>query len=383
MINLKTYIRYFVIIFSTILADNAAYAFETSAKQAYLMDFNTGTCLFDKNGEKRMVPSSMTKVMTAYVVFSNLKENNIDLHDEFLVSENAWRTGGTKMFVNLNSKVRVEDLLRGVIVQSGNDASKVLAEGIHGEESIFAESMNEHAKQIGMHRSNFKNASGLPHEEHYSTAKDIAVLAAAIVKDFPEYYNYFSEAEFKYNNIHQYNKNTLLGKKGVDGLKTGHTDAGGFGVVVSAKRDGRRLIAVVNGLNSEKERIREADKLLSYGFSNFFNKKLFSADEEVTVVDVWYGKQNELAAVAAKDIEVVLPKIIGKKNKQTTKVVYNSPIKAPIKKGDIIAQLRIEENNQVLFSTDLVAKEDVAQANILGRATQNIRYYWNKYIKSK
>ncbi len=378
MINLKTYIASFVIFFSLVLTNNLAIAFETTAKQAYLMDYATNTCLFEKNGEERMVPSSMTKVMTGYVVFNNLKESNIKLIDELSVSENAWRTGGTKMFVELNSKIKVEDLLRGVIVLSGNDACKVLAEGLYGDEDMFAENMNEYAKQIGMHNTNFKNASGLPHDDQYSTAKDIAILAAATIRNFPEYYHYFSETEFTYNKIHQFNKNTLLGKMGVDGLKTGHTEAGGYGLVSSAERDGRRLIAVVNGLSSEKERIREADKLLNYGFNSFINKKIFKAGEKIAYADVWYGKIDKVSIISPYDIEIVLPKSRSKKDNKTIKVVYNSPIKAPIKRGDVIARLIIEENGIETFSKDLVAGEDVEQANFLEKALQNIKYHLYK-----
>jgi len=376
MFKFKHYILFFTIILLNLASLNFVFAFESNAPYALLMDYSTGTILYEKNAREPMIPSSMTKIMTSYIVFKHLKDGSIKLTDEYSVSEEAWKTEGTKMFVPVNSKVKLEDLLRGVIVQSGNDACKVLAEGIYGDEATFVEKMNEVAKSLNMANTSFKNSSGLPDQEHFTSAYDLALLAIATIKEFPEYYAYFAEKEFKYNNINQYNRNILIGKSGVDGLKTGHTESGGYGIVVSAAKENNRLIAVINGLESEKQRADEAMKLINYGFSNYTHKKLFNANAQIIELPIWYGEKERVGVTAPEDIEVVLQKSALNTNHKI-KVVYNSPIKAPISKGQTLAKIIVEQNGNALLSKDLIASENVNKGNLYQRFLTNIKFYLN------
>jgi D-alanyl-D-alanine carboxypeptidase (penicillin-binding protein 5/6) len=362
------------IIFFIVASCKSIYAFDTEAPYAILVDYNTKKELYEKNADERMVPSSMTKILTLYLAFQHLKSGDITMDSELLVSENAWSTFGSKMFVPLGEKVRVEDLLRGIIIQSGNDACKVIAEGLYGDENTFAEKMNAVAKSIGMENSNFKNSSGMPDDDHYSTARDLSKLGIALIRDFPEYYPYFVEQEFTFNNITQQNRNTLLGKMGVDGIKTGHTDSGGYGVVISAERNGRRLIAVVNGLKNQKQRAEEAMKLINYGFSNFSFIKLHDKGKVIHSAPVWYGSDDNISLVTNENIEVVFPKNPMHKPQISQKVVFDSPIKAPIKKGDKIAELVviIDEQNYVY---PLVADKDIEKGSWFRKVKQNLGYY--------
>ena len=253
-----------------VLASQPARAYETSAGQAILVDANTGTVLFEKNADEITFPSSMTKLMTIYLVFAHLADGSLHLDDELPVSEKAWRMQGSKMFVEVGTSVRVEDLLRGVVVQSGNDATVVLAEGLAGSEEAFAVEMTEMAQELGMTNSVFRNASGWPDPDHVSSARDLAILAQRTIEDFPQYYHYYAEEVFVWHDIEQHNRNPLLyNTPGADGLKTGHTEAAGYGLTASAERDGRRLILVVNGLASTQERASEGQRLIEYGFREF------------------------------------------------------------------------------------------------------------------
>lgn len=320
-------IGYFVSIM--ILVATNALAIETKAKQAYLIDYDTGKVLFAKNEDERMAPSSMSKLMTCYVVFDALKTGELKKDSTMNVSENAWKMQGSKTFLPLGSQVKVEDLIRGLVVQSGNDATVVLAEGMAGTEDEFANRLNNKAKELGMNNSSFKNSSGWPHPEHLTTAKDLAILAQRLVTDFPEYYGYFAETEFTFNNITQGNRNTLLGKNlGVDGLKTGHTDIGGYGVVISATKDGRRLILVINGLDNQKVREQEAQSLLNYGFMNFTNVVVAKANTPVSQAKTWLAAEEMVNLVAKQDIIVTVA--ADQKKSVTADVTFNSPICAPI-----------------------------------------------------
>lgn len=367
-------IKIFSIIFFITVSCRSIYAFDTEAPHAILVDYNTKKELFEKNAEERLVPSSMTKILTLQLAFHHLRSGDITLNSEFLVSKNAWNTFGSKMFVPLGKKVRVEDLLRGIIIQSGNDACKVIAEGLYGDENIFADKMNIVAKSIGMKNSNFKNSSGLPENGHYSTARDLANLAIALIRDFPEYYYYFAEQEFTFNNITQQNRNTLIGKMGVDGIKTGHTDLGGYGIVISAERNGRRLIAVVNGLKSQKQREQEAIKLINYGFSNFSYVKLYDRDEIIQSVPIWYGSDDNISLVTNENIEVVFAKNPIHKPQISQKVIYNFPVKAPLRKGDKIADLVVVIDKQN-YVYPLFASKDVEKGSWFRKVRQNSRYY--------
>lgn len=316
----------------------------TKAKQAILIEDKTGTVLLEKNADMRMPTSSMSKVMTIYMVFQALKEGRISLNDKFSVSEKAWKKGGSKMFVKFGDKVKVDDLLQGVIVQSGNDATIVLAEGISGTEDVFASAMTAEAQALGMKNSNFVNASGWPDKNHYSTARDFAILAKRIIHDFPEYYHYFSEKEFTYNGIKQRNRNALLFRNmGVDGIKTGHTEAAGYGLMASAVRNGRRLILVVNGLANEKERADEPARLFEWGFRAFDNYDILKASDKVAEAPVWLGIADNVPLVIKDDITLTLLKADKDKIKLT--VSFDGPLPAPVKKGEEVGILKIEIPN--------------------------------------
>ena len=314
---------------------------ETAAKQAIIIDYDTKTVLMEKNADARMPTSSMSKVMTMYMVFNALKAGDVKLDDTFLVSEKAWRKGGSKMFVEVNKRVAVEDLMRGVIIQSGNDATIVLAEGLSGTEDAFAYAMTVKAKELGMENSNFANASGWPDPLHYSTARDLATLAIHTIKDFPEYYTIFAEKEFSYNKIPQENRNPLLSRNmGADGIKTGHTEDGGYGLIGSGVNpEGRRVILVVNGLSSETERAQESARLLEWALQGFANKTAFAAGQTVAEAKVAYGKQENVSLQVQDDVILTLPKIAATEVK--LEAVYNSPLIAPIAKGDQVGTLNV------------------------------------------
>lgn len=360
---------YFILL---ILIPFTASAFNTKAKYAALLDYDTGEVLYQKNADEKMVPSSMTKVMTAYIVFERLKSGILNLDDEFTVSEKAWKKGGSKMFLRHTERVTVEELLNGIIVQSGNDACITVAEGISSSEESFAELMNETAKRIGLTNSNFVNSTGWPDDGHYMSAKDLAVLARRIIKDFPEYYHYFAKAEYKYSNIKQANRNSLLFRDiGVDGLKTGHTDDGGYGIVISGEKDGRRVLAVVNGLESEFNRTDEAERLLNYGFRNFTKKTLFKKGQVVDNAQVWQGKTDEVSLSVQNDIELLIPKLSS--NDIQVGIEYEGPVASPIKKGDKIGSLFIQIPNMERKRYPLVASDDVKQAGSFNRFITNIK----------
>ena len=336
----------------------------TSAKQAYLIDVNTQTVLLDKGGETRMPTSSMSKMMTAYMVFDALKSKKISLADEFTVSEKAWRMEGSRSFMPINSKVKVEDLLRGIIIQSGNDASIVLAEGVSGSESAFMAACNEKAKEIGLKNSQFKNPAGLPDPDHYSTPQDLALLAWHLIYDFPEYYHYFSEKEFTFNNIKQGNRNPLLYKNiGADGLKTGHADEAGYGITASAIQNGRRLILVVNGLGNMQERADESARLISYGYDEFSMLTLAKKDEPIRTVKVAFGQAKTVPIAVTSDAAVTVKNSERSKIKST--ISMNEPIEAPIAKGTQIGTFNIMHGDKKLMEFPVVAAEDVHKLDFL------------------
>ncbi|MBX3455860.1 D-alanyl-D-alanine carboxypeptidase family protein, partial [Ferrovibrio sp.] len=346
---------------------------DTLARQMVLLDANSGAVIFEKNADDLMPPSSMSKLMTAYMVFDQLASGKLRMDDVFPVSEKAWRMQGSKMFVHVADRVKIEDLLRGVIIQSGNDACIVLAEGIAGSEERFAEMMNERAKQIGLHNSTFRNASGWPDPEHLTTARDLAILAQRIINDFPQYYHFYSEKDFTYGidsvskkPITQGNRNPLLYKDiGADGLKTGHTEAAGYGLTASAKRGDRRLILVVNGLKSMNERSREAERLMEIGFREYETYKIFSAGSVVEEADVWLGDKAKVPLVLERDIAVTM----ARRNRAGMKVVltYDNNIPAPIAKGTPLAKLSITAPEMQPIDVALVAGDSVGQLGVAGR----------------
>lgn len=354
-------------------AARAAPTIETQAEEAFLVDFDTGAVLLDKNADQPMPPSSMSKLMTAYIVFDRLQDKRLSLDDKFTVSEKAWRMGGSKMFVEVGKQVRVEDLLRGVVVQSGNDACIVLAEGIAGSEEAFAELMNERAREFGMTGSHFTNATGWPDPDQRVTARDLAILAKRTIVDHPEYYHYYGEKEFVWNEIRQGNRNPLLYRDvGADGLKTGHTEEAGYGLTASAVQDGRRLILVVNGLPSMQARADESDRLLSWGFREFNNYALFKAGDTVDEAAVWLGAEETVPLVIAQDLKVTLPR--NAREDMQVAVVYDGPIPAPIPAGQEIARLRVSWPDGVPVEVPLQAGRDVEQLGPFGRITASLKF---------
>lgn len=351
-------------------------AIESIAKQAVVADVETGTVLYSKNAFDKMFPASMTKMMTAHVLFDYLKQGKFKLDDTFPVSEDAWRMQGSKMFVHVGDRVKVEDLMRGIIIQSGNDACVVVADGIAGSEPAFAEIMNKYAKDLGMTSTHFKNSTGWPDEEHVTSPYDLYLLARDTIVNYPEFYPIYGELSYTYNNIKQPNRNLLLTRNiGVDGLKTGHTEISGYGITVSGvnKDDGRRVIVVVNGLSSEKERADEAERLLIYGYRNFENKTVFAAGQEVAKADVWFGSAAEVPLVAGKDIRLTLAKAGGDQFKFTVK--YNGPVQAPIAKNQPLGELTITAAGGEKMVLPLVAGADVAGLSGPSRIIPALKYY--------
>jgi len=360
-------------VMATPMGSASAQAIETSAREAFIMDFDTGAVLLDKEGDTLTEPASMTKMMTVHMLFKYIKDGRVSMDDTFHVSEKAWRKGGSKMFVEVNSNVSVSDLLHGIIVQSGNDAAIVVAEGIGGSEEAFAEAMTEEARAIGMTKSVFKNATGWPADGHLVTVHDLAILARDTIRNFPDLYGLYSVKEFTYNGIRQPNRNPLLGTSaGVDGLKTGHTEAAGYGLTASAERDGRRLILVVNGLDSVRERRTESQKLLDWGFREFDNYNLFAEGETVSSANVWLGSETKVDLVADKEILLTLPRSASRDMKVT--VVYDGPVPAPISQGDQIATLKVEVPDQDTIEFPLYAAHDVGRLGFVGRIGAAFKY---------
>jgi len=339
---------------------------DTAAKFAFIMDFNTGATLLDKDADAPMIPSSMTKLMTAYVVYEMLRAGRLSLEQELPVSERAWRMGGSKMFVEVNTQVKVEDLIRGMIVQSGNDACIVLAEGIAGSEEQFAELMNAKARHLGLDSTNFRNSTGWPHSEHRSSARDMAILAQRIIQDFPEYYKYDSEKTFTYNNIKQENRNPLVQRNLADGLKTGHTEDAGYGLIASAERGGRRVIIMINGLRSMRERAEESERLLEWSFREFENVTLFTAADVVDQVPVHLGVSRTVPLVGGRDLVVTMPR--GWRNRAKVTVAFSSPVPAPVQRGTRLGQLSVSGPGVPDLNVPLLAGADVARLNLPGRA---------------
>ncbi len=359
----------------TLFVNIKSYAIETTAKQAYMIDATTGQVLFAKNEEEKMSPSSMSKLMTCYMVFEALKNGTFKLDDKMTVSKKAWQMQGSKMFVPVEQQVSIEDLIRGVVVQSGNDASVVLAEGMAGTEEEFANRLNNKAKDLGLNNSNFKNATGWPEAEHYMSAKDLVTLAQRVITDFPEYYKYFSEIEFVYNNISQPNRNILLTRGlGVDGLKSGHTDIAGYGIVVSALRNDRRLILVMNGLTSEEERASEAQSLLNYGFMNFTNIDIAKTSAALLSTNVWLGKLDKVNLTAKQDIIITVAADQSKSIKASAN--YISPVYAPISTEEQFGTLNIQVG-QEKRTIPLYAVEKVEKLSLFKKIV-----VWFKYLFS-
>jgi serine-type D-Ala-D-Ala carboxypeptidase (penicillin-binding protein 5/6) len=346
---------------------------DTAARWAVVIDYNTGATLLDKDADVSMPPSSMTKLMTAYIVYGMLKAGRLKLDQDLPVSERAWRMGGSKMFVQVGTQVKVEDLVRGMIVQSGNDACIVLAEGIAGSEEQFVELMNQKARELDLTKSNFRNTTGWPDPDHRMSVRDIASLARRIIQDFPEYYKYDSEKSFKYNNIEQENRNPLVQKGLADGLKTGHTDEGGYGLVGSALRGGRRVVLVINGLTSMHQRAEESERLLEWSFREFEDVTLFTAGDTVEQAQVWLGADPTVPLVGGRDLAVTMPR--NWRTKARVALEYESPIRAPVARGTTIGRLTVSGEGVPEMSIPLLAGADVPRLGLPGRAMAVLSHY--------
>lgn len=344
---------------------------ETPASHAFAIDFDTGAVLFSKNADRQMPPASMSKLMTVEIVLHKLKLGELKLDDTFRVSEKAWRMGGSKMFVDINSEVRVADLLRGIIVQSGNDACIVVAEGLAGTEEAFAQMMNERAKELGMNGSHFTNATGWPDPGHLMTPRDLAILAAHIIREYPDYYTIYAEKEFTWHGITQGNRNPLLyGFEGGDGLKTGHTSISGFGLVGSAKREGRRIILVVNGLADMQERADEGKRLLDLAFREFKPYALFKPGDVVGEAEVWSGGSPTVRLTVAQPVTLMLSHQ-GRNGLKIT-YAYDGPVRAPIAAGQPLGTMTIIIPTQDPITLPLYAAESVDQSNIVVRMVDTL-----------
>ncbi|MBZ0093822.1 MAG: D-alanyl-D-alanine carboxypeptidase [Sulfuricella sp.] len=348
---------------------------DIAARSYILVDFSSGQTLQQRGEDERMEPASLTKLMTAYLTFAALRQGVIAPAQALPVSERAWRAEGSRMFIQPNTPVAVDDLIRGMIVQSGNDACITLAEGIAGNEEEFVRRMNLEARRLGMNNTHFMNSTGLPHPQHYTTARDLSLLARAIIRDFPQYYPLYSLKEYKYNNITQANRNRLLWQDPtVDGMKTGHTESAGFCLIASAKRDSRRLLSVVLGTTSESMRASESQKLLNYGFQNFDTHHLYQKGQTVATLPVWKGGENILKAGVAQDFYISLPK--GQYARLKATLVSKQPLLAPLPAGQQVGTIRLTLDDKPYAEYPLVALEGVARANFFKRGWDGIKLWF-------
>ena len=373
--------NFITILFTILLTFNSNAAFEIKARTAILQDFLSGEILYEKDPDKSIYPASMTKIMTAIIAFDLIRNGNLDLNEKFLISENAWRlssAGYSSMFIMVGDEVSVENLLKGIIIASGNDACVALAEGIAGTEDEFAIMMTAKANEIGMENTNFANSSGINNPENVSTVRDILLMSNYLIKEFPEEYRYFAEKEFTWDRtggdpITQGNRNPLLYKSlGADGIKTGYLAVEKYSLASSIYRNGRRLIAIGSGFNTKKDRSKESAKLLTWGLTRFDLIEIAKTNTPIENVDVWLGKKNKVGAYVKSDIYKTIPKA----RKQYLKVtmVYNGPVQAPIKKDDILGKLKVTYKNELIGEYDLFAFENVKKLNVLSRLMKSINF---------
>ena len=343
-----------------------------NAKAYLLIDHNSGHVLAEKNADTRIEPASLTKLMTAYVVLFEIERGGISVEDEVKISEKAWRMGGSRMFIEVNTHVSVEKLLKGLIIQSGNDATVALAEHVASNEAAFVELMNQHAERLNMNATHFNNSTGWPDKDHYTTARDLAKLSRALINDFPKHYPAYKEKEFTYNKIRQYNRNRLLWLDDrVDGLKTGHTEAAGYCLISSAKENNMRLISIVTGTNKDDARISASRKLLNYGFRFFETHLMHKANTEITNIRVWKGDEEQLALGIAKDLYVTTPKGLRKKIKNNIKV--EAMIEAPVTQGQTYGKLNIKLRDNQIASQNLIALSTINEGGTWRKLVDNIQ----------
>jgi D-alanyl-D-alanine carboxypeptidase (penicillin-binding protein 5/6) len=342
------------------------------AATAYILqDFHTGKVLAENNADARRAPASLTKIMTVYVVFRELSNGHLHLEDMANISEKAWKTSGSRMFVELGNQVKVEDLLKGVIIQSGNDASVALAEHVAGNEATFADMMNQHAARLGMTNSHFKNSDGLPMDDHYTSARDLAILTTALIKEFPDYYRWFSQKEFTFNKITQHNRNQLLSRdESVDGVKTGFTDDAGYCLVASALREDMRLISVVLGAKSANARANENQSLLNYGFRFFESHRLYEGKKPLNEARIWKGAEKTIPLGLAEDLYATIPR--RQYNDLKGVITVDKKITAPVKEGAKQGSVKVTLKDQVINEKDLVALKTVEQGNIIQRLSDSV-----------
>jgi len=340
-----------------------------------LMDPATGRVIMEHNSHERLPPASLTKMMTAYIIERELDEGRIAMTDKVPISVNAWRTGGSRTFVREGTQVTVENLLKGVIIQSGNDASVALAEFVAGSESAFVDIMNQQAQLLGMNNTHFENATGLPGPEHYSTAYDLALLARAIIEDYPENYPLYAVKSFTFNNIRQPNRNALLWRDdSVDGLKTGHTEEAGYCLVASAKRDKTRMIASVMGASSAQSRAQEVQKMLNYGFRYYETEQLFRAGQELVDSRVWGGSADQVSVGLAEDVYVTIPR--GSRNQLNSVIDLDTVVKAPIQVGDELGRIKVSLEDEVLVDLPALALTEVSEGSFFKRLWDSIKLFF-------
>ena len=336
---------------------------EVAAKNYLLLDFTSGKVLAEKNADKQIEPASITKLMTAYVVYKEMDEDRLSMQDTVIISEKAWRMGGSRMYLDVNSKVSVHDLLKGLIIQSGNDASVALAEHVAGTESAFVQLMNQYATELGMDNTNFVNSTGWPDKQHLTTARDIATLTGVIIRDFPEHYSWYAEKEYTYNEIKQYNRNKLLwSDSSVDGLKTGHTDSAGYCLVSSALRSDMRLISVVLGTKSKKARASVSQTILNYGFRFYESHTLYDADEVLSRPRIWKGEFEQLAVGLDEELSITIQR--GSYEKLDAVMDIDKDIEAPVMKGQQVGVVKISLEGELLVSVPLIALVSVEEGSL-------------------
>ena len=361
------------ILISFILFASKLYAIDTKAEQAIVMDFDTNEILFEKNSNIKTPPASMTKIMTVYAAFDRLKNTDLSIENECVVSAKAYKMGGSRTFLEIDDKVSIDELLKGIIIQSGNDASIALAECLAGTEDDFAKLMNVYAKRLGMLNTNFLNSSGWPEDNHYSTVYDLALLSNALIREFPDLYLYFSDKEFTYNDIKQPNRNKLLSSvQGADGLKTGFTRASGWGIAATAKRDNRRITTVINGTNSSRSRLNEASNLINWAFSQTSQKLLVDENQVIVEVDVWLGNKPRVNLVSSKKVVSTLS--FDQIQLIKSSLQYKKPIEAPIKKGEVLGKLIIDIDGKPNIEVELISQESIGSVNPISKVFAAMKY---------
>jgi len=383
VLNFQNYSRVFKVVFLALFliagfaAQSIAQIYSTPAKQALLMDAETGTILYSKLPDTRIPPASLAKIMTMEVVFNQLKNGKLKLDDKFFVSENAWRKGGTNsggstMFAKLNSEIPLEDLIRGVVIQSANDGSIIIAEGLAGSEQAFSSLMNQRARALGLSGSNFVNSTGLPDDNQYVTLRDLAKLAKHVIASYPQYYKYYSEEAFEWNNINQRNRNPLLKNDiGADGMKTGYTEASGYAIVGSAVRDGKRLITVLSGMESKSQRAEEARKILDWGFRAFEKISLFEEGEIIGQASVYGGEKSGVDVIGKGAVDIYMP--IGNRDKLKARIIYTGPLMPPVEQGAKIATLKVWIGDELSQETQLYAAERVDKGGLKRQAIDAVK----------